>query len=285
MLRSIFEAQSRECSSGSGRRNFERANRITALRSMYSLIALALALSWPLARGAESLSIAAAANLIYALDALNAEFKRSAPDVAVTSTFGASGNLFAQIKNGAPFDVFLSADTDYPQQVVAAGLGDSTSLRTFATGRLVFWTTRPDFDVSELTVALRSPRIKKLAIAQPRSAPYGRAAQVVLEKLGVWTAIQPRVVFGENITQTAQFIETGNADAGFVAFSLVLSPRLAHLGRWTEVSPALYAGVPLDHAVVLTTRGAANPAAQRYLAFLGSDAAKKILRDFGYGIK
>ena len=285
MSRSIFEARSRECSSGSGPGRIERPNCISATPSIFGLFALALTLSWPIARGAESVSIAAAANLIYVLDALTAEFKRSAPGIAVTSTSGASGNLFAQIKNGAPFDVFLSADTEYPQQVVAAGLGDSTTLRTFATGRLVFWTTRPDFDVSELTVALRSPRIKKLAIAQPRSAPYGRAAQAALEKLGVWPELQSKVVFGENITQTAQFIETGNADAGFVAFSLVLSPRLAHLGRWAEVPPALYASVSLDHAVVLTTRGAANAAAKRYVTFLGTDAAKKILRDFGYGVK
>jgi molybdate transport system substrate-binding protein len=233
---------------------------------------------------APAVSVAAAANLVYALEALNAEFKKTAPEIAVTSTSGASGSLFAQLKNGAPFDVFLSADTDYPKQVVAAKLGDAATLRTFATGRLVLWTTRGDLDVSNIDAAVRDPRVKKLAIAQPKTAPYGRAAQTALEKLGAWPAVQPRIVVGENITQTAQFVETGNADAGFVALSIVKSPKLAHRGRWAEVPPALYASVPLDHAAVLTTRGAKNPAAQRYLDFLLSEPAKKILRDFGYNV-
>jgi molybdate transport system substrate-binding protein len=249
-----------------------------------AVLLLACLSASPAARAAESVAIAAAANLVYALESLNAEFKRTAPGVNLTSTSGASGSLFAQIRNGAPFDVFLSADTEYPQQVVVAGLGDAASLRTFATGRLVFWTTRTDIEVTDVAASVRSPAVAKLAIAQPRTAPYGRAAQAVLEKLGVWPLAERKVVLGENITQAAQFIETGNAAAGFVALSLVLSPRLANHGRWTEVPPALYAGVSLDHAVVLTTRGGSNPAAKRYLAFLASDAARKILRDFGYGV-
>jgi molybdate transport system substrate-binding protein len=231
-----------------------------------------------------SVSIAAAANLVYALDALNAEFKKAAPDIAVTSTSGASGSLFAQLKNGAPFDVFLSADTDYPKQIVAAKLGDAATLRTFATGRLVLWTTRPDLDVDDVAAVVRDARVKKLAIAQPKTAPYGRAAQAALEKLGVWPEARRKLVFGESISQTAQFIETGNADAGFVALSIVLSPKLAKKARWIEVPASLHASVPLDHAAVLTRRGSANPAARRYIEFLGSDAAKKILRDYGYNV-
>jgi molybdate transport system substrate-binding protein len=229
-------------------------------------------------------SVAAAANLVYALEAINAEFKQAAPDIAVTSTSGASGNLFAQLKNGAPFDVFLSADTDYPKQVVAAQLGDAATLRTFATGQLVFWTMRSDLGVTDLAAAVRDARVKKLAIAQPRTAPYGRAAQAVLEELGVWSVAQPKLVIGENITQTAQFIETGNADAGFVALSLVKSPKLANRGHWTDVPAELYATVPLDHAVVLTKRGADNAAARRYLDFLSSEPAKKIFREYGYRV-
>jgi molybdate transport system substrate-binding protein len=234
--------------------------------------------------GASEVSVAAAANLVYALEAINAEFKQAAPDITVTSTSGASGNLFAQLKNGAPFDVFLSADTDYPKQVVAAQLGDAATLRTFATGQLVFWTMRSDLGVTDLAAAVRDARVKKLAIAQPRTAPYGRAAQAVLEELGVWSVAQPKLVIGENITQTAQFIETGNADAGFVALSLVKSPKLANRGHWTDVPAELYATVPLDHAVVLTKRGADNAAARRYLDFLSSEPAKKIFREYGYRV-
>jgi molybdate transport system substrate-binding protein len=231
-----------------------------------------------------SVSIAAAANLIFALDALSAEFTRVAPDVSVKTTSGASGSLFAQIKQGAPFDVFMSADTDYPRALVADGVADSAMLRTFATGRLVVWTTRNAFDISDLAALVRSQSVKRIAIAQPKSAPYGRAARAALETVGVWSNAEPKLVFGESIAQTAQFVETGNADIGFVAMSLVISPRLEKKGAWTEVPPALYRSVSLDHAAVLTTRGAANPAAKRFLEFLVSDSAKRILREFGYGV-
>jgi molybdate transport system substrate-binding protein len=241
----------------------------------------ALALT-AVARGAETVAIAAAANLIYALDALDAAFQRASPGVSVSTTTGASGNLFAQIRNGAPFDVFLSADTEYPRQLAAADLGDSGTLRTFATGRLVLWTTRHDLNLYDIATLLRSATVKKIAIAQPRTAPYGRAAQAALTKLGVWTEVQPKLVIGENISQTAQFIQTGNADVGFVALSLVISGSLAGQGQWREVAPALYAGVPLDHAAVLTRHGAANPAARRFLDFLTGETAQDILHRFGY---
>ena len=237
-----------------------------------------------LVRGGEQLSIAAAANLGYVLDPLNAEFKRTSPDASVTATTGASGSLFAQIRHGAPFDVFLSADTDYPRQVVAAGLGDAATLRTFATGRLVVWTVRPTLVLSDFAAAVRSPDVRAIAIAQPATAPYGRAAQAALEKLGAWQLARPKLVFGESISQTAQFVETGNADFGFVALSVVLAPRLAEKGRWLEVPAPLYAGVSLAHAAVLTNRGAGNPAAKRYLEFLGSAAAQNILRAYGYDV-
>lgn len=230
------------------------------------------------------LTVAAAANLAHAAEALHAEFRRTAPDVALTVSLGASGSLFAQIVHGAPFDVFLSADTEYPQRLVADGHGDAASLRTFATGRLVFWTLRADLDLSDLAAAVRHPSVRRLALAQPRTAPYGRAAQAALEKLGVWSAAQPKLVLGESIAQTAQFVETRNADAGLIALSLVHAPRLTQRGHWRELPPELHAAVPLDHAVVLTRRGATNPAARRYLDFLASAPAKKILRDFGYAV-
>ena len=233
-------------------------------------------------RAAETVSVAAAANLVYALDALNAAFAKTVPAVTVTTATGASGNLVAQIKNGAPYDVFLSADLDYPQALVAAGQAEAKSLTTFAVGRLVLWTTKPAIDLTSIAATVRNPAVQNLAIANPGTAPYGRAARQALEKLGAWSDAQPKLVTGENITQTAQFVETGNADAGFVALSLVLSPKLRDRGRWLEVPAELYAS--LAHGAVLTVRGAANPAARRYLEFLADPVAKKILRDFGYGV-
>lgn len=231
-----------------------------------------------------AVSIAAASNFVFALEALNAEFRRVEPRLAVTATTGSSGSLFAQIRNGAPFDVFVSADTEYPGQVVAAGFGDSSTLRVFARGRLVMWTRQIDLDLSDLARAIQAPAVRKVAMAQPRSAPYGRAAQAALEGAGVWPDAQRKLVLGENISQTAQFVETGNADLGLVALSLVLSPKLKEQGRWQEIPPNAYVSVSLDHAVVLTRRGATNPAAKRYLDFLHSDAAKKILREYGYAL-
>ena len=233
-------------------------------------------------RGAETVSIAAAANLVYVLDDLNAEFKRSASDIVITTATGASGSLVAQIRNGAPYDVFLSADLDFPLALVQAGQADAKSLVTFAVGRLVLWTARSDLELTELTAAVRNPTMRKLAIANPKTAPYGRAAQQTLEKLGLWSVAQPKLVLGENITQTAQFVETGNADAGFVAMSLVCSPRLRNHGRWLEIPAYLHA--PLAHGAVLTSHGATNSAAGRYLAFLHSAAARKILERFGYSV-
>ncbi len=229
-----------------------------------------------------SLSIAAAANLIYALDALNAEFKQSAPEVTLTCTTGASGNLVAQITNGAPYDIFLSADLDYPQALIKAGHADAKTFTTFAIGRLVLWSTKPGIEVTDIVATIKSSAVQKLAVANPVTAPYGRAALQVIDRLGLDSTAKPKIVTGENITQTAQFVETGHADAGFVALSLVLSPKLKDKGRWIEISAALH--TPLDQGVVITHRGAANPTAARYLAFLKSEPARKIFERYGYGL-
>jgi len=231
---------------------------------------------------AANLSVAAASNLVYALDELNAGFQRIAPDVELSVSTGASGNLVAQIGNGAPFDVFLSADLDYPRALIRSGHAVPESLTTFAVGRLVLWTTRPDLEIPTLAAAVRSPDVRSIAIAQTETAPYGRAARQSLEKAGLWNEARPKLVTGENVTQTAQFVETGNADAGLVALSLVLSPRLKERGRWTEIPADQYA--PLDQGMILTRRGAANPAAARYLAYLRGPEARKILERFGYGV-
>ena len=234
----------------------------------------------PAAQG--TLSVAAAANLVYALDALDAQFAKADPRVTVTSATGASGSLVAQIEHGAPYDVFLSADADFPRALVKAGQADAASLSAFAVGRLVLWTTEAGVDVSDVAAAVRGPAIKRLAIANTTTAPFGRAAKEALRKLGTWDDVQPKLVVGENISQAAQFVDTGNADAGFVALSIVISPQLRDKGRWTEVPASLYG--PLEQCAVITAHGAPNPAAARYIAFLHSPEAQAILKTFGYGI-
>ena len=242
-----------------------------------------LAAYFPLSvAAADKLSIAVASNLIYALDALTAEFRRTEPATEVTVVTGASGSLVAQIEHGAPFDVFLSADLEYPEKLVASGRAVPRSLTTFAVGRLVLWSTRPSIDVSSLPALVRNPQVRRIAVANVTTAPYGKAAREALLKLGLWSEAGPKLVVGENITQTAQFVETGNADAGFVALSLVLSPRLKDKGRWQEIDAALHS--PLEQGAVITKRGGSNPAAARFLLFLRSSAARSVFERFGYRV-
>lgn len=230
----------------------------------------------------EHVSIAAASNLIYALDELNAAFTAIEPAVELTVSSGASGSLVTQISHGASYDVFLSADVEYPQALIAKGFAESRSLVIFAAGELVLWTTHPAVALDSMAAAISNPSVRKIAVANMDSAPYGRAAREALKQLGLFSQAEPKLVIGENITQAAQFVETGNAELGLVALSLVLSPRLKNRGHWIAVPPDTYPR--LDHAAVLTSRAKNNPAASRYLAFLSSDRAREILRRFGYQV-
>ena len=229
---------------------------------------------------ATTVSVAAAANLIYVLDALDAAFTKQDGHRVVTRASGASGNLAAQIRNGAPYDVFLSADPSHIRSLIVSGHVNEKSYSAFAHGQLVLWSTRPSIRLTDIAAAINDAGIKRIAIANPITAPYGTAAKETLDRLALWPAAQTRLVFGESIAQTAQFVETGNADVGFVALSLVLSPQLKDRGHWIPVPGELHQ--PLVQAAVLTARGTRNPTAQRYLDFLHSKEAQGILKRFGY---
>ena len=234
-------------------------------------------------RAAESVSIAAAADLTYCLDDINTAFKKAHPGADLKVSSGSSGNFTTQIKNGAPFEVFLSADVSFPHELIKAGLADESTLLIYAVGRIVLWTSTPEkVDVTRGFDLLRDPNgpVKKLAVANPDHAPYGRAAKEALQHEKLWDAVQPRVVLGENIAQTAQFVETGNADAGFVALSLVLSPKLSKIGKWWEVPADTYN--KLEQGVVLTRAGANNPLAKAYVEFLKTDEARAIFDKYGF---
>lgn len=230
---------------------------------------------------ADIVSIAAASNFSVALDALNAEFKKFSPKASVLVATGASGSIVAQVRNGAPYDVFLSADLDFPKALIKEHEADPKTLTAFATGRLVLWTTRPKLELKSVAETLRDPSVKKVAIANADTAPYGRATRSVLEKLNLWTDLKGRIVVGENITQTAQFVETGAADLGFVAMAAVLSPKLKNKGHWIEVPADSYP--PMVHAAVLTNRGVKKAEAKEYLEFLRSPMAQDVLKRYGYG--
>ncbi len=228
------------------------------------------------------MSVAAAANLSFALEALDAEFRREHPEVTLTSMTGASGDIVAQVEHGAPYDVFLSADLHFPQVLVAAGKADPKTLTTFAVGQLVLWTTRDGLDLSDVAAVVHNPAVQKLAIANVTTAPFGRAAKQALEKLGLWADAQPKLVIGESISQATQFVSTGNADAGFVALSVVLAPKLKGKGHYVAIPAPLYG--PLDQGAVVTAQGAGNPAAGQFVAFLRGPEARGILASFGYRI-
>jgi molybdate transport system substrate-binding protein len=228
----------------------------------------------------QTLSIAAAADLVFCLDALDVEFKKIHPDAELKVSSGSSGNFFAQIQNGAPFDVFLSADLKYPRGLVAAGLADGATLTPYALGRIVLWTTRPEVNLDDGLNGLRSEQIKKIAIANPDHAPYGRAAKEALQHEKLWDAVQSKLVVGENIAQTAQFVQSGNADAGIVALSLVLAPANKGVGKYVEIPDAFHA--PIEQGMVITRHGKENPLAAQYLEFLRSKQARTIFDTYGF---
>lgn len=248
------------------------------VRTLIFLVALA-ALPHQGARAGE-LSIAAASDLVFCLEELNKAFSAAHPGIAVKSTTGASGNIFAQISNGAPFDVYLSADMRYPRELIKAGLADEKTLSLYAIGHLVVWTASGDIDISGGLGSLTNDAIRKVAIANPEHAPYGRAAKAALEHFKLWDALKEKLVFGENIAQTAQFVETGNAETGLVALSIVMAPALKSKGHWIEIPEHSYPR--LEQGAVVTKTGASNPTAAIYIGFLGSAEARKILDRFGF---
>ncbi|MEW5944408.1 MAG: molybdate ABC transporter substrate-binding protein [Pseudomonadota bacterium] len=230
--------------------------------------------------GGEVLHVAAASDLIYCLEELDGAFTKARPGVRLKASTGSSGNFYAQIQNGAPFDVFMSADVKYPKALIEAGQAEGDNLTVYAAGRIVVWTVDPRFDVARGLEALLDPGVRRIAIANPEHAPYGRAAQAALESAGLWARVEGKLAKAENIAQAAQFVLTGNADAGIVALSLVKSPRLAGIGKYVEIPPRSYPR--LEQAAVVTRKGASNPLAKAYLDFLRSREARAIFDRYGF---
>jgi molybdate transport system substrate-binding protein len=225
-------------------------------------------------------TVAAASDLTYAMKDIAADFEKSAA-CSVRLSFGSSGNFETQIENGAPFDVFFSADIEYPRTLEAKGLASPGSTYLYGIGKLILWVRNDSkLDVSKGLDALRDPSVKKIAIANPLHAPYGRAAEEALRKAGLYDAVKDRLVLGENISQTAEFAETGNADAGLLALSLVLSPALKDKGRYFQIPDGLYSSIQ-QGAVVL--RGSKNlQSAQAFLDYIKTPAESATLERYGF---
>lgn len=231
--------------------------------------------------GRPELFVAAAADLSSALKDIGNSFEKK-DGVSVKLSFGASGALTQQIQNGAPFDLFFSADMDYPRQLIATGDADGSSLYEYAVGKLVLWVPADSpLDVAHQGMnILLDPSVKKIAIANPQHAPYGRAAVAALKHAGLYDRVQQRLVLGENVSQAAQFVESGNAQAGFVALAHAVAPGMRGKGKYWELPAEDYPA--LAQGVVMISRSQRKKEAAEFLDFLKTNQAQELLQKYGF---
>ncbi len=241
------------------------------LRLFFALATFALSLAH-----AGQAHVAVASNFIAPIQVLARDFEAATGHALIVSS-GASGKLYAQVRHGAPFDVLLSADAATPARLAREGLGETPF--TYAIGRLVLWSAQPG-RLDGTDAALRRGAYRRLAIANPKLAPYGAAAMQVLQRLGLADATRRKFVIGENIAQTYQFVASGNVELGFVARSQVMRDgRLATGSAW-HVPASLHD--PIRQDALLLRRGSANPAARAWIEYLRSPAARDVIRAHGY---
>lgn len=241
------------------------------------IVALLATLAMTESAIAGEVKVAVAANFTEPAKVIAERFKARTGHDAILS-FGSSGQIYAQIANGAPFEVFLSADRERPEKAEAEGLAVGGSRFTYALGRLVLFSRTPGL-VDGRGAVLKSGRFQKLAIADPKVAPYGVAALETMKRLGAYDALQPKLVQGTSIAQAYQFVDTGAAELGFVALSQVVAVKGG--SRWL-VPAADHA--PIDQQAVLLKAGAGDPAAQAFMTFLKGPEARKIIKTYGYEV-
>jgi molybdate transport system substrate-binding protein len=242
--------------------------------------ALLLFLLPSLNSAAQEITIAAASDLQFALQDVTNRFEKET-GTRVKLVFGSSGNLFTQIQNGAPFDLFFSADIDYPQQLDAAGLAEPGALYEYATGKLVLWTPKDSaLDLGRGLPLLRDPKVRKIAIANPAHAPYGRAAVAALRHEGIYDEVADRLILGENISQAASFVVSGSADVGIVALSLALAPSLKAKGKYAELPANEYP--PIRQAAVILNSSKQKRLAEQFLAYVKSGTVVELMKKYGF---
>lgn len=227
----------------------------------------------------EKVKVAAAANLRYVLEEIKKNYEKTYPNEEIEITFGSSGTLTQQIVNGAPFDFFMAADVEFPKKVAAAGYA-SSQVKTYIYGKVALWSSRINLSKGIYSVTL--PGVKKISVADPKKAPYGEYAVYALKKKNLYDKISSKIVWGENIGQTAQFAFSGNADIGFIALSLALSPEMRNKGKYyvlpTNICP------PVQQACVLLKNGAGNKAAVRFMNYVQSPKCNSTWKYFGYAL-
>jgi molybdate transport system substrate-binding protein len=231
---------------------------------------------------AQDLTVAAAADLQFAMQDISTRFQKETGK-KVNVIYGSSGNFFQQIQNGAPFDLFFSANLDYPKKLEAAELTEKDSCYQYASGKIVLWVpSESKVDLNSGLKTLLDPAIKKIAVANPEHAPYGQAAIAAMQKEGVYDKVSDRLVLGENISQTASFVVSGAADAGVVALSLALSPNMKEHGRYVEIPAADYP--PIQQACVVLKSSKNKEGARQFMTFFKTAEVQDLLKSYGFDV-
>lgn len=247
--------------------------------------ALSLAVLFGLSGGlcaAQEITVAAAADLQFVMQDVGVRFQ-SETGKSVKMIYGSSGNFTQQLQNGAPFDMFFSANLDYPEQLDAAGLTEPGTFYQYAIGKIVVWVPNDSkLDLSSGLKALLDPSIKKIAIANPQHAPYGKAAVAALQKENLYDQVKDKFVLGENISQTASFVASGSADVGMIALSLALSPNMKDKGRYAEVPGDDYPAI--EQACVIIRSSKNKDVARQFLKFIQSPPIKELFKKYGFAI-
>lgn len=227
---------------------------------------------------AEKITIAAAADLKFAMDEIVTGFKKVQPGSDVEVVYGSSGKFHTQIQQGAPYDLFFSADIAYPRELARRGLAAS-DVKPYAVGRIVLWSS--SMDAARMTLAsLTDPKITRIAIANPKHAPYGKRAEEALKAAGLWDRVQAKLVFGENISHTAQFVQSGSAQVGIIALSLAVNPELAKKGGYYLIPGKMHN--PLEQGFVITKRAAGNALAKKFADYMAAKPARAVMTKYGF---
>jgi molybdate transport system substrate-binding protein len=231
---------------------------------------------------AQEITVAAAADLQFAMQDVAARFQK-ATGKTVNLTYGSSGNFFQQIQNGAPFDVFFSANLDYAKKLEAAGLTVPGSYYQYAKGKIVIWVRNDSkLDLSSGMRVLLDPSVKKIVVANPQHAPYGQAAVAAMQNDKIYEKVKDKFVLGENISQTASFVVSGAADVGIVALALALSPNMKDKGRYVEIPSGEYP--PIEQACVILASSNNKETAGQFLSFVKTAAIGDVLRSYGFDV-
>lgn len=246
--------------------------------NLFRPLLLACSLLFAASAHAEKITVAAAADLKFAMDEIVTTFKQTHSADQVDVIYGSSGKFHTQIQQGAPYDLYFSADIAFPRELAKAGFAAS-EVRPYAFGRIVLWSA--SLDASKMTLAsLTDPKIARVAIANPKHAPYGKRAEEALRASGLWEKVEPKLVYGENIAHTAQFVQTGNAQVGIIALALAVNPELASKGGYGLIPDNLHE--PLEQGFVITKRAEGNALAKQFADYISSKPARAVMTKYGF---